>query len=252
MVHLDALEAIRGQIGGPPRSRALRLYVLLCQIANEQRATGERRQLTSTYRELTRRGALGTTTLKKLPSALDAAGAAHLEIRVDRTRGSMPSLIRLPIHEGLWTAVSVPMAERVCNTPGAQPLPTLGLFISLLEFCEQQRDEHGGRRAEVTRGDIARRVGLSADRVDNRLTTLEASQVLPVTRRRATRGPAPPACATSSSPTRFSRARSAGSPAPAARRPDPALRGGPRRPRARWLRSGLGRDASVRGARSPA
>ena len=192
MVHLDALQAIRDVLGGPPRSRALGLYVLLCHLANEQRATGDRRQLTATYQDLTRRGSVSPTTLKKLLGALDEANVARVEIRVDRMRGSMPSLIRLPIQDGAWAAISVPMAEHLARTPGVQPLPALGLLTTLLEFCEQQRSEHGGQRAEVTRADIGRRVGLSADRVDDRIKALEASGVLRVTRRRVANGPSLP------------------------------------------------------------
>lgn len=50
MVRLGVLQEIRQHISGPKRARALDLYTLLCQMANEQRDVGEQIRVTATYR----------------------------------------------------------------------------------------------------------------------------------------------------------------------------------------------------------
>jgi hypothetical protein len=81
------------------------------------------------------------------------------------------------------------MADRLAqDRPGGHLLRDLGLVVVLLEFCGQQRDQHGGLRAEVMRGDIAERTGLTVDRVDDCNRVLEHAGVLEINRRRAANG----------------------------------------------------------------
>lgn len=166
MVRLHALKEIRNTIGGPRRARALGLYVLLCQIANEQRVDGEHTRLVATWDELARRGSMSKKMLKILSVTLDAAGTARFETRIDPLRGSMPSLIHLRIHDGPWIGLTVTTADRLVNDATAGPLPALGLLAVLLELCAEQRAALGGQRAETTRSDVARRVGCSTDTLD--------------------------------------------------------------------------------------
>ena len=188
MVRLQALQAIRNNISGPRRARALGLYVLLCQIANEQRGEGEHKRLVSTWDELARRGALSKRMLKLLSGTLNVAGVARFETRIDPLRGSMPSLIHLDVQEGSWVGLTVAAANELAESSRAPLLPALGLLTVLLELCAEQRAVLGGLRAETTRADVARRAGCSTDTLDSWVKALESVAVLDVTRRRGLDG----------------------------------------------------------------
>ena len=187
-VRLRAVQEIRNCVSGPRRARTLGLYALLCQLANEQRATGEHLRLTATYADLTRRGGLGPNSLKVILGVLEDAGAARYEVRVDRLRGSLPSVIHLPVQDGPWIGITVDMAEHLAAQSEVRSLSALGLLVVLLEFCDEQREAHGGLVAETTRADIARRLGCSSDSLDTWVKALERVGVLTVTRRRGAGG----------------------------------------------------------------
>ena len=81
------------------------------------------------------------------------------------------------------------MANEIARPrPCGHVLRDLGLVTILLEFCAEQRNQHGGLRADVTRGDIAARAGLTIDRVDDCNRILERCGILEVSRRRSHRG----------------------------------------------------------------
>ena len=188
MVRVKALQDIRNNISGPRRARAIGLYVLLCQIANEQRAEGEHERLVATWDELARRGALSKRMIKILSATLNVAGAARFETRVDPLRGSLPSLIHLGAQEGPWIGLTMATAQELADNSRAALLPGLGLLASLLELCAEQRALLGGLRAETTRANVAKRVGCSTDTLDAWVKLLEAAEVLNVTRRRGIDG----------------------------------------------------------------
>jgi hypothetical protein len=188
MVRVKALQDIRNNISGPRRARATGLYVLLCQIANEQRVEGAHERLVATWDELARRGALSKRMLTLLSTTLNVAGVARFETRVDALRGSLPSLIHLDVHDGPWVGLTVATAREVTETSRAGLLPALGLLATLLELCAEQRAVLGGLCAETTRADVARRVGCSTDTLDAWVKLLEGIDILNVTRRRGTDG----------------------------------------------------------------
>jgi hypothetical protein len=64
----------------------------------------------------------------------------------------------------------------------------LGLIVVYLEFCAEQRHEHGGLAAQITRGHIADHSGLTADRIDDCNHALEGAGLLEISRRRAANG----------------------------------------------------------------
>ena len=71
---------------------------------------------------------------------------------------------------------------------GGHLLRDLGLVVVLLELCGEQRAALGGLSAETTRVQIARRAGLTVDRLDDCNQILEHAGVLSVERRRAPNG----------------------------------------------------------------
>jgi hypothetical protein len=75
-VQLRAVQAIRNETTGPRRLRAIGFYALLCQLANEQRHTGEHRRVRVTYDELSARGQMSKRSVKLLLDVLGAAGAS--------------------------------------------------------------------------------------------------------------------------------------------------------------------------------
>jgi hypothetical protein len=160
----------------------------LCQLANEQHATCEHKRLIATYSDLTRRARISASSLKVILRGLDEAGAARHEVRVDRLRGSLPSIIYLPVQDGPWIGITVDMADQLVAQTEVRPLAALGLLVVLLEFCDQQREIHGGLVAETTRAEISRRPGCSSDSLDTWVKALESVAVLKVTRRRALGG----------------------------------------------------------------
>ena len=74
------------------------------------------------------------------------------------------------------------------RSPGRKFRQDLGQVVVLLEFCAEQRAEHGGLAAEVTRADIAEQTGLAVDRVDDCNRVLESCGLLQIERRRAANG----------------------------------------------------------------
>jgi hypothetical protein len=188
-VRLRAVGAIRDESSGPRRLRAIGFYALLCQLANEQRHTGEHRRVRITYDQLAARGQMSKRSVKLLLDILERSGAVRYERLSDPDRGATISVLHLEIQDGAWTPITVAMAERLAQPrAGGYLLRDLGLVVVLLEFCGAQRERHGGLRAEVMRSDIAARAGLTIDRVDDCNRVLEDAGVLVVTRRRAANG----------------------------------------------------------------
>jgi hypothetical protein len=188
-VRLTAVSEIRTKVGGPRRVRAIGFYALLCQLANEQRHTGEHRVIQVNYEELANRGQMSKGSVKTLLDILVSAGVVRYERLADRERGATISFLHLLVHDGQWTPITVAMADRLAEArPTGHLLRDLGLVVVLLEFCCRQRDQHGGLRAEVMRADIAERAGLTVDRVDDCNRVLEQAGVLEIRRRRATNG----------------------------------------------------------------
>jgi hypothetical protein len=188
-VRFTAVSAIRAKVGGPKRVRAIGFYALLCQLANEQRHTGEHRVIRVNYDELAGRGQMSKHSVKTLLGILVAADVVRYERLADPDRGATISLLHLLVHDGQWTPFTVAMAEGLAqDRPGGYLLRDLGLVVILLEFCARQREQHGGLRAEVMRADIAERTGLTADRIDDCNRVLEEAGVLEITRRRGANG----------------------------------------------------------------
>jgi len=97
--------------------------------------------------------------------------------------------MQLLVHDGPWEAITVAMANELARPrPGGHVLRDLGLVTILLEFCAEQREHQGGLRAEITRGDIAARAGLTVDRVDDCNRILERCGILEISRRRSETG----------------------------------------------------------------
>jgi len=107
----------------------------------------------------------------------------------DPERGTTVMVVHLLVQDGGWTAVTVAMAEHVALPRlGGHRLCDLGVIVVLLELCASQRAELGGLSAQVTRGEIAARAGISVDRLDDRIQLLEHASVLSVERRRRPNG----------------------------------------------------------------
>ncbi len=188
-VHLAAVRAIRETASGPRLVRAIGFYALLCQIANEQRHSGEHAVAQVSYDTLTRRGQVSRSTVKALLDNLAHAVVTGCERVNDSARGAAVSLLHLLISEGGWTAVTVAMAEHLATErPSGHLLRDLGLVVVLLELCSEQRAEHGGLAAETTRVAIAERAGLTVDRLDDCNQILEHAGLLSIERRRAANG----------------------------------------------------------------
>jgi len=188
-VRLKAVQAIRTELNGPRRLRTIGFYGLLCQLANEQRHTGEHRRLQFTYDLLANRGGIARRNVKVMLDYLQHAGVARYERLTDAERGATVSILHLLVHNGSWTPISVAMADRLATPrPGGHPLRELGLLIILLEFCAAQRESQDGVTAEVTRGEIADQAGLTVDRVDQCNHHLQDAGVLTITRRRSSNG----------------------------------------------------------------
>ena len=188
-VRLKAVQAIRTELNGPRRLRTIGFYGLLCQLANEQRHTGEHRRLQFTYDLLANRGGIARRNVKVMLDYLQHAGVARYERLTDAERGATVSILHLLVHNGSWTPISVAMADRLATPrPGGHQLRELGLLIILLEFCAAQRESQDGVTAEVTRGEIADQAGLTVDRVDQCNHHLQDAGVLTITRRRSSNG----------------------------------------------------------------
>lgn len=188
-VWLRAVGEIRNQVSGPRRLRAIGFYTLLCQLANEQRHVGEHRIVRVTYDGLAHRGQMSKRTVKMLLDVLLRADAVRYERLNDPERGATISLLHLLVRDGPWTPITVVMADLLARERcGGHLLRDLGLVVVLLEFCAEQREQRGGLSAEVMRGDIAKRTGLTVDRIDDCNRILEAVGILQITRRRAENG----------------------------------------------------------------
>ena len=188
-VRLRALSQIRSQVDGPRRVRTVGFYALICQIANEQRHTGQHRTVQITYEQLAHRSGAGRSSIRRLLEVLCAAGVIDYGLVNDPTRAAPVGVTQLLIHDGSWEAITVAMANEIARPRrGGHVLRDLGLVTILLEFCAGQREHHGGLRAEITRGDIAARAGLTVDRVDDCNRILEQCGILGIARRRSERG----------------------------------------------------------------
>jgi len=188
-VRLKAVQAIRNEVGGPRRLRTIGFYALLCQLANEQRHTGEHRRLQFTYDTLASRGGVAKRNIKLMLDFLQRADVVRYERLTDSQRGATISTLHLLIQDGAWTAITVAMADRLAAPrAGGHLLRELGLVIALLEFCIAQREQLHGTSAAVTRPEIARQAGLTIDRVDQCNRLLQAAGLLTITRRRPLNG----------------------------------------------------------------
>jgi hypothetical protein len=92
-VRLHAVHAIRSETNGPRRLRAIGFYALLCQLANEQRHTGEHRIVRVTYDSLSERGQTSKRSVKLLLDALERAGVIRYERQTDPATGGVMSLL---------------------------------------------------------------------------------------------------------------------------------------------------------------
>ena len=188
-VRLRALCQIRSQVDGPRRVRTVGFYALMCQIANEQRHTGQHRTVQITYEQLAHRSGAGRSSIRRLLEVLCAARVIDYSLVNDPARAAPVGVMQLLVHDGSWEAITVAMANEIARPRrGGHVLRDLGLVTILLEFCAEQRDHLGGLRAEITRGDIAARAGLTVDRVDDCNRILEQCGILDVSRRRSERG----------------------------------------------------------------
>ena len=186
---MHAVQAIRRHAGGPRRLRAIGFYALLCQLANEQRHQGEHRTVRVTYDALAARGQMSKRSVKQLLDTLERAQVVRYERLSDRATGGVVSLLHLLILDEPWIALTVAMADHLAAPrEGGHLLRDLGQVVVLLEFCADQRAQHGGLSAEVTRADIAEQTGLAVDRVDDCNRVLERCGLLEIERRRAANG----------------------------------------------------------------
>ena len=112
---MTAVRAIRQAASGPRLVRAIGFYALLCQLANEQRHSGEHRVVRVSYETLTQRGQVSKSTVKALLDTLARArrGPVRARQRPRARRGREPPAPA--VHEGAWTAVTVAMAEHLAQ-----------------------------------------------------------------------------------------------------------------------------------------
>ncbi len=114
--------------------RTIGFYALICQIANEQRHTGQHRTgQTPTSSSLTEQSGA-----KLNPPVTRRARAAEV---IDYGRVNDPAtpapvgVIHLLIHDGPWVAMTVAMANQIARPRrGGYLLRDLGLVADLLEF----------------------------------------------------------------------------------------------------------------------
>jgi hypothetical protein len=188
-VRMRAVQAIRNETSGPRRLRAIGFYALLCQLANEQRHTGEHRVIRVTYDVLATRGQMSKRSVKLMLDALERSEVVRYERVSDRATGAVVSFLHLLILDDPWIGLTVAMADHLAAPrPGGHLLRDLGLVVIFLEFCAEQREQHGGLTAEVMRSDVATRSGLTIDRVDDCNRALEQAGLLEIVRRRASNG----------------------------------------------------------------
>jgi hypothetical protein len=186
MVRLAALRAIRAHSGDRLRARTIGLYVLLCELGNEQRAKDQRLRIQANYEELTARagGGLHKKTLKTLLTTLKDAEVAEVSTPLG-PRGMMPTLVQLTELKGWYIEISVPLARHLQEHPETDLLRSLSLIATILELCHEQDGDH----AAATRGEIANLLGLSSPRtLDGWVENLKCAGVLNVTVRPLERG----------------------------------------------------------------
>jgi hypothetical protein len=185
MVRLDALEAIRSHASGLPRARTLGLYALLCLLANEQRATGERRTLTASRDDLCARARIGSSSLAAAKRLLVQCGVASWQVGCDERGAPAASVIELLVQDRGFVALSVASITMLLDRC-TSPLPPLALLASLLEVCE--RTAPGQSAAEISRAELAGRLGCSLDTLDRWRATLRGLGLLRTERRADPRG----------------------------------------------------------------
>ena len=167
-VRLQAVRAVREVVAGPRRARTIGFYGLLCQLANEQRHTGEHRIVRAGYAALTERAQVARHSVKVLLDNVQRARVVRYERVNDPGKGATVSMLHLLVHEGSWTPVTATMAEHLARPrAGAHVLRDLGMVVVLLELCCEQRAQHGGSSASTSRREIGERAGLAVDRVDD-------------------------------------------------------------------------------------
>jgi len=182
MVHTDALAAIRGAVGGARRARALGAYGVLCAIANEQREMGERERLFLRHAELASwLGTNGDTARQYLRVFADA-DVARVIRRVDELGVALPSQISLLAREGRFLTPTAATLEAIRARGGAW-LAALGLYLTMLELCDEQRQDGGGARCETTRRRLGERLGVTARSIDAYTEALRYAGVLAVEQR---------------------------------------------------------------------
>ena len=188
-VHLGAVRAIREHASGPRRLRAIGLYAYLCQLANEQRHVGDHVRVQASYEVLCRRARIGAASLSALLDALAKAGVVRLERVPDLQGGSVITVLHLDVQGPPWIAFTVTAAERLAERrQGGHFLRDLGLVVTLLELCVEQRRQHGGLRAEVRRAELVELTGLAVRQLDHCHGVLEDAGVLQICRRRLANG----------------------------------------------------------------
>lgn len=184
MVRVQALRAIRTELHGLRRARALGAYVTLCAEANRQRATGDHERLYLTQVELAERLGAGRSSLRDHLATLTAAGAVAQRRRYTDDGQPLPTEISLPIQGPAFVAISVATLERLeARADRRTRLGTLGLYTVLLELCNEQRGTQGGARAEATRRALADRVGVAVRSLDAYASELVSAELLEITRR---------------------------------------------------------------------
>ena len=195
-IRLQAVEAIRNSVSGPWRARTIGFYTVCCDLANEQRATGDHRRFVCTQHGLAARAHVSTKSIRRLIDSLESAGVLRYELLQDRERGAMVSIFHLPMQDGAFVALTLASSERLQASHNQVLIGKrrgyltrdLGVLVSLLEFCWAQRDVAGERRARVQRAELARRNGLSIDTLDDTLAVLQAAGMLQITTERAANG----------------------------------------------------------------
>jgi len=182
MVHTDALAAIRGAVGGARRARALGAYGVLCAIANEQRDLGEREKLFLRHAELASRLGTNGDTARQYLRAFADAEVARVIRRVDELGVPLPSQINLLAREGSFLTPTAATLEAIRRLGGAW-LAALGLYLTMLELCSEQRHDGGGARCETTRRRLGERLGVSTRSIDAYTEALRSAGVLAVEQR---------------------------------------------------------------------
>ena len=127
-VRLRALRQIRSQVDGPRRVRTVGFYALICQIANEQRHTGQHRTVQITYEQLAHRSGAGRSSIRRLLDVLCAARVIDYGLVNDPTRAAPVGVMQLLIHDDPWEAITVAMANEIARPRlGGHVLRDLGL-----------------------------------------------------------------------------------------------------------------------------